>query len=241
MTTARGKWLKPLGAMGSLVGATLLVVAVSGPHAADHPTGGPDPQAAATGGLKRLVDGNARFVAGKPTRPGQDAGRRVEVAAGQKPFALVVGCADSRVPPEVLFDQGLGDLFVVRTAGQVIDKAALGSIEYGVEHLHIPLLVVLGHSKCGAVQATCDAVTKGGGKAPGEIGFLIDEIRPAVEHVKAEQGDLVANAVEANVERVVEELSEAKPIVAELAEAHKLTLQGGVYDLTSGKVSWLKH
>lgn len=105
-----------------------------------------------------LEEGNARFVAGAPTRPEQSLMRRAVVAEGQNPFAVVLSCADSRVPPEVLFDQGLGDLFVVRSAGEVVDRAVLGSLQYGVDHLATPLLVVLGHSGCGAVGATVDAV-----------------------------------------------------------------------------------
>jgi len=126
--------------------------------------------------LKRLMAGNARFVAGTSERPNETAARRAELATGQKPFAIVLGCADSRVSPEVAFDAGLGDLFVCRVAGNVVDDPILGSIEYAVQHLDVPLVVVLGHERCGAVKAAADALGAGGGNAHSDAG---DDVIPA--------------------------------------------------------------
>ena len=186
-----------------------------------------------------LAQGNQRYCAGKPQHPRQDAARRGELVAGQHPFAVVLSCADSRVPPEVLFDQGLGDLFVVRTAGEVVDNAALGSLEYGAEHLHVPLLLVLGHERCGAVAATLEAVEKGG-TAEGGIGFLINAIKPAVVAAKDQPGEKLHNCVIEQVRRVMAQLTESKPILAELAEAGKLKIVGAVYGLETGAVEFLK-
>src|SRR5678816_4607625 len=116
--------------------------------------------------LQRLLEGNQRYAANKSIDLNESQSRRVEMAKGQNPFATIFSCVDSRVPPELIFDRGLGDLFVIRTAGHVIDQAVLGSLEYGVEELKIPLLMVLGHEKCGAVKATIDTIASGG-EAPG--------------------------------------------------------------------------
>ncbi len=188
--------------------------------------------------LNLLRDGNDRFVRGRPVHPNGSAARLAEVARGQKPFATIVGCADSRVPPEILFDRGIGDLFVIRTAGHVVDEAALGTIEYGVEHLHTPLIVVLGHSGCGAVQATVATVEKGGA-APGAIGRLIEEIRPVVEETRGLPGAWLDNAVEANVRHTVLALKHAKPILEEAIEAGHVRIVGAIYDLTTGEVRFL--
>ena len=144
--------------------------------------------------LADLLAGNARFVAGQPLHTRQNAARLSEVASGQKPSAIMVSCSDSRVAPEIIFDQGLGDLFVVRTAGQVVDDVALASIEYAVEHLGTALIIVLGHKRCGAVSA---AVADG--EAHGHLNALIDKIKPAVEQAKAMPGDALDNAVRAHV------------------------------------------
>jgi carbonic anhydrase len=144
---------------------------------------------------------------------------------------------DSRVPPELVFDRGLGDLFVIRTAGQVIDTAVLGSLEFGVAELKIPLLMVLGHEKCGAVKATIETVEKGG-TAEADIEALVNGIRPAVEHAKGEAGDLLDNAVKANVVAVVQKLKQS-PILKEAIEQGKLTIVGARYDLDTGAVETL--
>lgn len=151
--------------------------------------------------LKRLIEGNQRYMSRKWNRPNQDEQRLLETAKGQHPFAIVLSCADSRVPPELVFDQGLGDLFVVRIAGNIINDAVLGSIEYAAEHLGVPLVMVLGHERCGAVAAAVE-----GGNAPAHINSLVKAIQPAVERVKGKAGDLLDNAVRANVELVVEQM-----------------------------------
>ena len=181
--------------------------------------------------LQRLVDGNRRFVAHRAKRPHQDPARRLEVAKGQKPFAAILSCADSRVPPEVIFDQGLGDLFVVRVAGNIADDAVVGSLEYAVEHLGVKLIFVLGHQRCGAVQAAVD-----GGKPEGHIGTLLSAIMPAVEKSKGKSGDKVDNAVRENVHLVEEQLKGSHPILEELLHEHKIRVAGGRYDLDTGAV-----
>jgi carbonic anhydrase len=181
--------------------------------------------------LQKLMDGNKRYTKAKLKHPDQDSVRRAEVAKGQHPYAIIIGCADSRVPPEIIFDQGLGDLFIIRIAGNVIDNPGLGSIEYGVEHLNVKLVMVLGHEKCGAV----DAAVKGS-EAAGHIGSLIEAIKPAVEKAKTESGDMLDNAVKENVKMVVAQLKASKPILAEMVEKGKIKIVGARYDLDTGAV-----
>ncbi len=182
--------------------------------------------------LELLLAGNQRFVAGQPKRAHQDMARLSEVAKGQHPFAIIVGCSDSRVPAEIVFDQGLGDLFGVRTAGHVMGDATLGTIEYGVEHLGANLIVVMGHSRCGAV----DAAVKGG-HAPRHVDSLVNAIAPAVKSVKGEKGPLLYNSVLANVRMVVSELRTSHPVLSERVEKGSLKIVGAYYDLDSGKVN----
>ncbi len=181
--------------------------------------------------LKKLMDGNQRYTDEKRSFPDQTLERREQVAKGQKPFAAILACADSRVPPEILFDQGLGDLFDVRVAGNILEDATLASIEYAVEHLHVPLVMVLGHERCGAVEAALK-----GGEIPGHISRLVEAIKPAVAKVKGQSGDAVDNAVKANVQLVVEQLKSSQPLVNKLVEKGKLKIVGGRYDLDSGKI-----
>lgn len=183
---------------------------------------------------QKLLDGNKHFVEAKLLHPDQSAERRTEVAKGQHPFAAVVSCSDSRVPPEIIFDQGVGDLFVVRLAGNILDDAAIGSLEYAVEHLGVSAIVVLGHERCGAVEATLK-----GGEAPGHIGSLTHAIQPAVEKTKGLPGDALDNAVRANVANGVELLKESAPILKEAVEKHHLTVIGARYDLDDGAVTFL--
>lgn len=185
--------------------------------------------------LQELLNGNKRYVEGKPTTLNESTEHRTEVAKGQHPFSVIVGCSDSRVPPEIVFDQGLGDLFVIRVAGNVIDDEALGSIEFAAEEFKLPLVVVLGHERCGAVRATIDAMEKGD-EAPGHIKSLVEAIKPSVERTKAQSGDLLDNAVRANITRVVEQLKSSGPILSELAITNKLKIVGARYDLDSGTV-----
>lgn len=186
------------------------------------------------GSMKMLVEGNQRYMQGAFQHPNQQAERRTEVAKGQHPFAIVLTCADSRVPPEIVFDQGLGDLFVIRVAGNIIDDAILGSIEYAAEHLGTPLVVVMGHERCGAVSAAI-----GSGEVEGHIGSLVRAIKPAVVKAKSMPGDMVENSVKNNVAMVVEKLQNNKPILSHLVEKGKLKVVGAYYDLDDGSVSFL--
>lgn len=184
--------------------------------------------------LKLLIEGNQRFTTGKMQKPRQNEERRKEVSTSQKPFAAVLGCADSRVPPELIFDCGLGDIFTVRSAGQVIDRAVLGSLELGVAELGIPLILVLGHSNCGAVKETLEVV-KGHAHVHDQIQMLVEGIKPAVEAASGKQGDNVDNIVRANVELIVNKLKNT-PLLTEAINRGELKIVGGRYDLLSGAV-----
>jgi carbonic anhydrase len=186
-------------------------------------------------GVKDLIDGNQRFLNGKAARPHQDAARRTELVAGQKPFAAVVTCSDSRVPPELVFDLGLGDIFVVRTAGNVVDEMALASLEYAVEILGVPLIVVMGHQKCGAVSAAVQ-----GGEAAGHIKNVVDEIMPAVQKAKTgKNSDLTAATVDIHLANMVDRIKTSEPILIEALKAGKIIVVGSRYDLDTGKVTLL--
>lgn len=193
---------------------------------------------AAPGGeeaLKRLVEGNARFVAGAAKHPDQTTQRRAELAQGQAPFAIVLTCSDSRVPPELFLDQGLGDLFVIRNAGNILDDHVIGSMEYAVEHLHVPLVLVIGHEKCGAVSAAAS-----GGEVPGHIRSVVEALEPAVELAKDKPGDKVDNAVRANAQRVAEILGRVEPILKEAVGQGHLLIVPARYDLATGRLDLLK-
>jgi carbonic anhydrase len=185
--------------------------------------------------LKTLLDGNKRYVSGKTKGPNRSAARREELAKGQHPIAIVVSCSDSRVPPELLFDQGFGDLFVVRTAGNIVDSIELGSIEYAVDHLGAKLILVLGHERCGAVTAALQ-----GGDAPGNIKSVIDAIKPAIEKGKARHsghGEVLDTCIISNVKQVAEKIRTTKPILSEKVEDGMLKVVGAYYDLDSGAVN----
>jgi carbonic anhydrase len=184
--------------------------------------------------IEALLAGNRRYAAGNAVHPRQAPERRLEVALAQRPLAIVLGCSDSRVPLEIVFDQGLGDLFVVRTAGHVVDDVALASLEYAAEHLGVPLLVVLGHTGCGAVAAAIH-----GGEHSGHLGHLVESIRPAVERAKEDPGDLLDRAVRENVARVVAGLRAAEPVLAKRVRKGELAVVGARYDLQSGLVELL--
>lgn len=183
----------------------------------------------------RLMDGNKRFVAGQSLHPNQTRQDRESVAKSQAPFAVILSCSDSRVPPELVFDAGLGSLFVIRVAGNVVDDVTLGSIEYAVEHLGVPLVMVLGHERCGAVTAATQS-----GEPDAHIKSLVNAIKPAVETVKGQPGDPVDNAVAANVRLVVRQLSASRDILGKHLDEHKLTIIGARYDLDTGVVELLK-
>ncbi|HBK99053.1 MAG TPA: carbonic anhydrase [Microcoleaceae bacterium UBA10368] len=181
--------------------------------------------------LQKLMDGNRRYIQQKRTFPDQSRSRILELAKGQHPFAIVLGCSDSRVAPEILFDQGLGDLFEIRVAGNVLDNVVLGSIEYAAAELGVPLLVVLGHERCGAVKAALD-----GKPVPGHIGSLVAAIKPAVYATKGQLGDAWDNAVRANVKMSVNKLKALSPILAKAVKAGTLKVVGARYDIDSGEV-----
>ena len=185
--------------------------------------------------LKKLMGGNRRFVENKSIRPRQDAAALKGNSSSQKPFAIIVGCSDSRVPNEIIFDQGVGDLFIVRTAGQVMAAASYGSIEFATVVLKSKLVLVLGHEKCGAV----DAAIKRPENPPGYIVTLINSIKPAVQKVKAMGGDILTNAVRQNVIDQVQELRDLDPVLSRMYANGEILIVGGVYDLVTGKVEFL--
>lgn len=184
---------------------------------------------------QRLAEGNTRYVTGKAIHPNQGAERRRELTNGQSPFAIILTCADSRVSPELFFDQGLGVLFVLRNAGNVLDDHILGSMEYAFEHLHVGLIVVIGHEKCGAVSAAV-----AGGEAPGHIHSVVDAIEPVLEKTKSLPGDKVDNAVRANAQRAVEILTHVEPILKPAISAGRLKVLAARYDLGTGQIELLK-
>jgi carbonic anhydrase len=181
--------------------------------------------------LSALVEGNQRFVSGHSKHPDQSMARVKELVGTQHPFATVLGCSDSRVDPDIIFDQGLGDLFPVRVAGNIVDDAVLGSIEYAVEHLNCPLVVVLGHEGCGAITAAVN-----GGEPGTHITFLVDAIMPAVTEAKAQTGDVVSNAVRINALRQAEILRTSKPIVEKAISERKTKVVVAIYDVKTGQV-----
>lgn len=207
----------------------LTAVAASFSFAAE-PAAGPDPDVA----LKVLLTGNRRFVAGRATHPHQTLARLRELSKGQHPSAVILSCADSRVAPELLFDQGLGDVFIVRVAGNLLDDENLGSIEYAVEHLGTRLIVVLGHQRCGAVSAAVQ-----GGKPAGHVGKLVEDIQPSVEATKGKPGDAVENAMRANVLRMVSLIADDETLGPVIKEG-KVKVVGARYDLDNGRVELVK-
>ncbi|MEH2158000.1 carbonic anhydrase [Nostoc sp.] len=181
--------------------------------------------------LQELLDGNERFAKRKRRNPDQSYSRLVEVAKGQKPFASILGCADSRVPSEIVFDQGLGDLFVCRIAGNIATTQQIGSLEFGSLVLGSKVIMVVGHERCGAVEAAIK-----GAPVPGRIGSLLEAIKPSVESSKGKSGDKLENACKANILAQVEKLK-SSTVLSELIKAEKLKIVGGYYDLDTGEIS----
>jgi carbonic anhydrase len=191
--------------------------------------------------LKMMVQGNQRFASGKSTHPRRTPADFKPLAAGQSPIACVVTCADSRVSPEILFDLGIGELFVVRVAGNYVDgagPAVKGTVEYAVAELGVSLIMILGHSQCGAVKAAIQHINDKDA-LPGAINDLVNSIKPAVIDSQKMPGDLLENAIRANVLRGVDRLDDLQPIIAPAVTANKIKIVGGVYDLASGKVQLL--
>ena len=185
--------------------------------------------------LRHLQEGNQRFVDAKMEHPGQDPERRLHLAAVQQPFATILSCSDSRVPPEVVFDQGLGDLFVVRVAGNIVDPALLGSIEYGVDHLGTPLVVVMGHQNCGAVSATLESLQHHN-EPHGDIAALVKAITPAVAVAKQRPGDLLDNTIRANADQSRAAIVESSELKGPL-NSGALKVLTAYYSLDSGVVT----
>jgi carbonic anhydrase len=186
--------------------------------------------------LTKLIDGNKRYVSGSLAKKDIGDTRRQELTKGQHPFATVLSCSDSRVAPELVFDQGLGDIFIIRVAGNVIEPTTLGSIEYGAEHLHTPLLVILGHEQCGAVTAAFDAK----GNPEGNIGAILKKIMPAVATAKkAKKGkdETLQIAIEENIRNTHKDIMKNSKIIKELVHEGKLKVVGAVYSLNTGKIA----
>jgi len=220
-------------AVAAVVTPSIVAGVPSSSRAAAKPA--PDPAVV----LRDLMEGNARFKSGQTTAPRRQPSDFAGVAEGQSPEAVILGCADSRVPPEIVFDQGVGDLFVVRVAGNVVTGTGVivkGSIEYAVAELNVPLIMVLGHSGCGAVKAALKHI-ENSDPLPGAIRGLVDVIRPVAARVKGLPGDPLENAIRANVEASVDRLKRLPPILAPAVKNSTLRVVGAVYDLRSGSVS----
>ena len=212
-------------AWGALRSSGLAQPAKTGPPA------GPDEA------LAELIAGNRRYVTGQNTH--HDFGpERAALAQSQHPFAIILGCADSRVSPELLFDQARGRLFVVRLAGNFVDDNGLASMEFGSSILGASLIMVLGHDQCGAIKAAIDVVTKNA-QLPGHLPKLVAHLKAPVEQARKEQGPLLDNAIRDNVLLNVETLRNSKPVLADLVKQNRLRVVGGLYDLATGRVTVL--
>lgn len=181
--------------------------------------------------LKNLVEGNQRFYQDKSLHPDRTGERRLELTAHQAPFATIVGCSDSRVAPEILFDQGIGDLFIVRVAGNVVGPIELDSIEYSVIYLHSSLIMVLGHENCGAVKAVVDGTTK-------DIEAVAELIQPAAQATQKEKKDRLEKTIKLNAKMVADQLQKS-PVLSKMIAEKKLSVVGGYYDFHTGKVELL--
>lgn len=229
---ARGRFLEAAG-------FGLAAVTMAGAAGGDARAAAPERAASSPAhALALLKEGNARFAEGKASNETSLTARRLEVANGQSPFAIVLGCSDSRVPLDTVFDQVPGHLFGVRVAGNFVNEDGLGSIEYGVAVLRAPLIVVLGHSACGAVDATIKYV-QNGTTQPGHIMGLVKAIEPAARATKGKPGDWLDDAIAANVRNNVAAISSRSSIVSEAVKGKSVEIVGGVYNLHSGKVGWL--
>jgi carbonic anhydrase len=236
MEHSRRNWLRIAGlaTAGTIVGVDRWSVAAES---------GADPRSGLTAddALANLIAGNERFVAGQPESPRRRPEDFRLLAAGQFPEAAIIACSDSRVPPELMFDQGVGDLFVIRVAGNVIGGSGpvvKGSIEYAVAVLKVPLVMVLGHTDCGAVKSAIEHIDQND-SLPGAINGLVNLIKPAVEQVRGKPGDKLTNAIAANVNLGVERLKGLGPILAGPVAAGKVKVVGANYDLATGRVNLL--
>ena len=222
----------------AFAGAAALAVAASGRGFAEVAKAPPKPENAisADAALERLMKGNTRYIDGV-TKRHDFKNEREALAGGQNPFAGILNCADSRVAPELAFDEGPGELFVVRVAGNFVTPDLLASLEYGVKFLGVPFIFVLGHSRCGAVDAAIK-VLKTKASLPGHLPDLVTALKPAVIVAeKTRSGDLLDNAIAENVRRQVARLKEARPVIAKFYAAKAIDIAGGVYDLETGKIT----
>jgi carbonic anhydrase len=217
---------------------TTVVFLLAGAFALASETG---PVTGADDALKKLLDGNANYVSNRMTlKDSSGPGTRQALAAGQRPYAVILSCSDSRVPPEIIFDKGLGEIFVVRVAGNVADPIIIGSIEYAVEHFGSSLIMVLGHSRCGAVTAAVDAT----GDEHGNIGAIVKTILPAVQLARQEtksagKSELVEAAVDMNIKLTAESLVEQSPVIRSFVDSGKVKIVNAKYDLDTGTVKLL--
>lgn len=184
---------------------------------------------------QRLMEGHVRALTGRRLHPNQSAERRAEVAAAPRPFTVILGCMDARVPPEIIFDQGLGDLFVVRVAGNAVSEIVLGSIEVAVKDFAVPLVVVLGHSRCRAVQSAVE-ILSGEWMVAGSLGSVVESLQPAVAATVGRTDDRAAVASRANVSRAVERLRSSEPLLARSVREGALEIAGWYYDVDTGGV-----
>jgi carbonic anhydrase len=210
------------------IALVLLALAGISVLAEEHPAGMPADKAMAV-----LMEGNHRYVTHGETHPDATLERRHELAGGQHPYAVIVGCSDSRVPPELVFDAGLGDLFVIRDAGNVVDEVVLGSVEYAVQHLGVKLVLVLGHESCGAVTAAVNHAREA------HITTIVEAIQPALNESKGQPGDPVHNCVLANARLAAKQIRESRPVMANAVLHGGVKVQAASYDLRTGKVSLL--
>jgi len=222
------------------ISLTMFILIVTTALAAPTLAAGPNPGISADEAMRILKAGNARYVEGKPQHPHQDRVRRALTAGqGQHPLATVLTCSDSRTPAEIIFDQGIGDIFVVRVAGNVAATDEIGTIEYGVANLAAPLVVVMGHNQCGAVSAVVDNA-----KLPPNIAKLVAPIKPAVDKAREANPDaakdvLVKAAITDNVWQAMEDMLQQSPIIREKVRDGQVQAVGALYDLDSGQVQWL--
>jgi carbonic anhydrase len=190
--------------------------------------------------LAWLKSGNSEFLQGRFNAHGIDSVLRIKISGEQHPKAVILTCSDSRVPPELIFGKGLGDLFVIRVAGNILDDAVVGSMEYAVEHLHTSLIVVMGHQNCGAISAAVADLQNSGEKINNHVRTLADKIEQAVAAVNLQENDMIQKALLSNIIFTVRSLKESRPVLYEAVKNSDLKIVGAVYGLASGKVTWLE-
>ncbi|GAA1236607.1 carbonic anhydrase [Kitasatospora nipponensis] len=230
-----------VGGAGALAAVPLLATtrAFAQPRGITDPSQPPLPDTDTPGpdeALRWLVEGNERWVRGELLHPHQSVARRLAVAAGQHPLATVFSCIDSRVPPEIVFDRGVGDLFVVRTAAQTNDDLIQGAVEYGAEEAVTPLVVVMGHQRCGAVTFAVDALNDGR-EVPAHLVAVVEALRPAYEVAQPLPGDQVDNTIRAQIRLTADQLRQ-DPLLAPLLSEHRTRVLGAYYSLDTGCVEF---